>query len=185
MNFEKVCATWRIKCKSSVEKFVLCCLAGFANGADRAWPSISSICERTQLSERAVQKAIRSLEASGFLRVETSRGGRYSSNQYVLLFNPAPETPYDIPRMANRVSGTVNGAPQTVNGAPHAPKEYRKSTRRGQAPLLNELKDQRKVIEEEIERLNTVHPKTDEILKRMKDLRTRSSEVKFEIINYR
>lgn len=71
----------------STQKFVLMALADQANADGLAWVAISTICEWTCLSERAVRNAIRSLEDDGWLRTEGRRrqNGSRTSNTYTLL----------------------------------------------------------------------------------------------------
>lgn len=73
---------WPIQLPQS-QKFVLLSLADQANDEGLCWPSIESLSVRTCLCERAVQKALRALEAAGFLQV-VERGARRRTNQYWL-----------------------------------------------------------------------------------------------------
>lgn len=58
----------------TVQKFVLVALCDNANDAGQCFPSISLLCDKCSLSERAVQSAIRSLEVSGYLRRDFRKG---------------------------------------------------------------------------------------------------------------
>lgn len=79
-------------------------LADRANLANECWPSIKSLCSDCNLCERAVQTTLRSLSVRGFIAIKNG-GGRSKSNRYTLIQNPAPETPYEKPRIRNGVSG--------------------------------------------------------------------------------
>lgn len=64
---------WKTQC-SPTEKLVLISLADQANDAGLCWPSVSSIENRTGLSDRAIQKAISSLQENGHLTVHFRAG---------------------------------------------------------------------------------------------------------------
>ena len=67
-------------------------LAALAVHADQSkltcWPSVETLARETQVSERGVQCALRSLEAAGAIRTEKSRGR--TSNFYRLIIPPNP-----------------------------------------------------------------------------------------------
>ena len=94
----------------AVEKSVLISLADQANDQGVCWPSIQTICNRTCYAERAVQKALRSLEARGLLNVEI---GAMRANRYTLRPDRyKPETPEQ------------NGQNDGQTPAPHAPPHH-------------------------------------------------------------
>lgn len=94
----------------TTEKVVMLALADAANDDGNCWPPISGekgLCRKTSLSERAVQKAIKSLCDKQVLdRIETPGKGVF----YTLT--PAPRAP----------PHEVRPAPQTLTPAPRAPK---------------------------------------------------------------
>lgn len=61
------------------EKLVLLALADCANDEGEAWPSIATLCRKTNAAERTVQRSIRALEEAGHLRTVkvTGKGNRY------------------------------------------------------------------------------------------------------------
>ena len=58
-------ACWELQDMSPAQKAVLISLADQANDQGVCWPSVSTIERRTCLSERAVQDALRWLQATG------------------------------------------------------------------------------------------------------------------------
>lgn len=81
----------------STTKFVLVALCDNANDQGECYPSISMLCEKTSLSERAVQGAINALVAQNFMRRDI-RNGR--STYYFIskpdswpALTPAPRAP--------------------------------------------------------------------------------------------
>lgn len=108
------------------KKSVLISLADNANDEGVCWPSIRHICERTCLSERAVQLAVRWLMAHGALAIR-SRNGRstvfsVSPASYVpphgLHPTPAPDAP---PPPHQMHPGGARAAPITVIEPPVEP----------------------------------------------------------------
>lgn len=60
----------------TAEKIVLLVIADHANDdGSNAWPSIATIARKASMSERSVQRHIKSLEQAGVLRVEQQGGG--------------------------------------------------------------------------------------------------------------
>ena len=56
------------------EKMVLLCLADFANDRGECWPAVDTIAAKCSCSDRTVQKAIKSLMASGVVTVKDEPG---------------------------------------------------------------------------------------------------------------
>jgi hypothetical protein len=52
---------------SATEKLVLLALADFACDGGECWPSIATLCGKTELGERTVQRAVSALEQAGHL----------------------------------------------------------------------------------------------------------------------
>lgn len=84
---------WTAQC-SPTEKLVLISLADQANEQAMCWPSISSIEKRTNLSGRAIQKALASLLQQGHLTVHFRTG---KSSYYTVhprtTFTPESDSP--------------------------------------------------------------------------------------------
>jgi len=94
---------------SPTQTLVLLCLADCANDRDgRAWPAVATIARRSRLGERAVQYALRELEALGLLESKQTEG---RSTRYRLAFEPI-SAPF--PRVIHR--GGAPGAPRVEQG---------------------------------------------------------------------
>lgn len=132
MSIKIMSAVFESKTLGPIERLVMLSLADHCDDDGRCYPSIQRLCERTGLSERAVQSNISKLRDAGYIRVE-SGGGRSRSNMYFISpnpaadapireVNPAPETPYDVhPRTRNTVSRALNPASGALNPAADAP----------------------------------------------------------------
>lgn len=108
-------ACWPLQGMSATQKAVLISLADNANDEGVCWPSVSNICLRTCLSERAVQGAIRWLVLSGVLSV-SERNGRST------LYTVTPEAYAPPQEMHPRTKGTpASGAPQPPQEMHHTP----------------------------------------------------------------
>jgi len=67
----------------STEKFVLLAMADYASDSGESiFPSVETLSRKTSLSERAVQKSIKSLLLKGFLVLVEEGGGRSHTNLY-------------------------------------------------------------------------------------------------------
>lgn len=124
-------ACWPLQGMNASQKAVLISLADNANDDGVCWPSINYIAERTCLSERAVQNAIKFLQKVGLLAV-TDRNGR--SNVYTIKpenykdprtsCTPAESAPPQKelkppqnlhPTPAESAEAPANAAPITIN----------------------------------------------------------------------
>lgn len=82
---------------NAAERLVLLTLADFANEHGICWPSVRTLSDRTRLTTRGVQKAVRKLEAAGLLKIRTGginaqTGDRYA-NTYTLVDEQCSPTP--------------------------------------------------------------------------------------------
>lgn len=106
-----------------------------ANHADRegenAWPSIETLALEAHLSQRQVQRALKSLESIGELRISPSSGPR-GTNVYTLVMTQARETREG----GDKLSGVTNcqGDKSCIND----PKGGDKSCNGGVAPTSPE-----------------------------------------------
>lgn len=136
----------------STHKFVLVALCDNANDQGECYPSIAMLCEKTSLSDRAVQKSIAYLVEHGYVRRD-ARSGR--SNYFYIAqasswqpvtpearaprtmrtpnkLRPAPEP--DAPPPANVVRPTsARGSPITVMEPPMEPPMEPSGNRQGNA----------------------------------------------------
>ncbi|HHM6935638.1 TPA: helix-turn-helix domain-containing protein [Pseudomonas aeruginosa] len=67
-------ACWPLQGLTPAQKAVLISLADNANDEGVCWPSVAKIAERTCLSERAVQQAIKVLNECKALSIEARQG---------------------------------------------------------------------------------------------------------------
>ena len=106
-------ACWPLQGMSPAQKAVLISLADQANDGGYCWPSVGTIASRTCLSERAVQGAIKWLQAAGLLGASERRG---TSSVYQIT--PAAYAPPQEMRPAAN-------APTPAVSAPPPPQELR------------------------------------------------------------
>lgn len=80
------------KAPSMIAKAVLICLADYADTDGVAWPAIPNLAKEVQVSDRTVQRALRSLEGSKLLTREdrTRKDGGQTSNGYRLALSDVP-----------------------------------------------------------------------------------------------
>ncbi len=105
MSIGIMAQVWDNGPSNRVELLVLLALADFADDQGRCWPSMKAVAAKARISERGAQKAIRRLEAAGYIRVITG-GGRHGCNQYAI--NPEPDTV------------NTDAKPRTGNPEPHS-----------------------------------------------------------------
>lgn len=96
---------------------VLSNLADHANRYGIAWPSVDTIGEEESLSRRAVQQALRTLEARGeIVRVSGAKGGRNKTTRYeVLPGKGAPDAPRAPRQTAQSTSERAQSDPQRAH----------------------------------------------------------------------
>jgi len=68
----------------TTHKFVLVALCDNANDQGECYPSVSMLCEKTSLSDRAVQKSLAYLEEKRFIQ----RQERYGRSNYYFIADP-------------------------------------------------------------------------------------------------
>lgn len=137
MSVEAVRAAFEHSTARPTARLVLLALAEAANRDEghESWLAVDTIRQRTGLSERAVQTALRDLEASDEIgRVGAGRGGRSRSTRYriLLMTKGAGAAPFDqgerVQELPERVQET------TEKGAGAAPDPLRtKKNRRARA----------------------------------------------------
>ena len=136
MSFAAEGWAWKQEAPSSSAKLVLVCLGWYADkiGTD-AYPSMPTICRRTQLVERTVRKAIKDLLEAGLIGREhrTAPNQRCISNIYRLIIRESTPanmqgqrnapTPADLPEVfavgeEPRPPHFRRGSPANVQGNP-------------------------------------------------------------------
>jgi hypothetical protein len=116
-------------------KFVLVALCDNANDQGECYPSISMLCEKTSLSDRAVQKSIAFLVDAKFLRRDI-RNGR---STYYFIADPA-SWPNSTPEPCSpRTTFTPNGVhPTPEPHSPQPPNGVHPTPERGSPITINE-----------------------------------------------
>lgn len=90
MSIKVMSAVFELEGMSPTHKLILLCLADHADDAGRCYPSVSRLVKKSGLSERAVRKNVRELEAAGLLRIEENAGPKGCNVYHV---TPAPRAP--------------------------------------------------------------------------------------------
>lgn len=111
-------------------RLVALALADRADDSGRCFPAVADIQRRAGLAtERAVQKALRTLVRAGKLAIEPG-GGRHRTNRYQLF--PGLAQPTETPSGAQGYSG--NGDEKPLRAAPRNPCARRPKTPSGAQP---------------------------------------------------
>ncbi|HHX7003942.1 TPA: helix-turn-helix domain-containing protein [Pseudomonas aeruginosa] len=110
-------ACWPLQGLTPAQKAVLISLADNANDEGVCWPSVAKIAERTCLSERAVQQAIKVLNECKALSIEARQGRSTMFNLTPAAFAPPQKV---HPR---RKCTPAASAPTPADAAPPPPQE--------------------------------------------------------------
>lgn len=125
MSIKIMSAIFESETLGPTERLIMLALADHADDTGRCYPSMQRLCQRTGLSERAVQTNIKKLQGQGYIKV-VSGGGKGRPNIYFVSANPASETPHQKPRFSNTVSDDIQTPHLTTsNPAPDAPEPSR------------------------------------------------------------
>ena len=92
MSVKIMAAIFDSKTLVPTERLIMLSLADHADDQGRCYPSIARLCERTGLSERAVQSNIKGLTAGGYL-VVNANAGPSGCNVYFVRPDPAADAP--------------------------------------------------------------------------------------------
>lgn len=89
-----------------------------------SWPSRSHLAQHLGCSRWSLERAITELEASGWLQVQRSAGGRTRTNRYVVIHNGSTPAPVSGPNGSTRAPDQLQtGAPvHPLTGAPVHPR---------------------------------------------------------------
>lgn len=108
---------------STAEKMVLLIIADHANDdGTNAWPSVATIARKASMSERSVQRHIKSLESAGLLRVEQQAGGNAKMrndrrpNRYDLIISALHEVTTRTVESDGVTDETSRGDKQSATG---------------------------------------------------------------------
>jgi hypothetical protein len=140
MSIKIMSAIFDSRTLGPTERLIMLSLADHADDQGRCYPSISRLCERTGLSERAVQSNIKALTAAGHLVVQANAG---PSGCNVYFVRPTPAA--DAPPQEMHPRSKCTTPPQQVRPTPaaDAPKPSRtiiepSEIREALVPLLGE-----------------------------------------------
>lgn len=92
MSIRIMSAVFESETLGATERLIMLALADHADDEGRCYPSISRLCQRTGLGERAVQTNIRKLQSQGYVEIIPG-AGRQGSNLYFVRPTPAPDAP--------------------------------------------------------------------------------------------
>lgn len=133
MSIRLMSAIFESETLGPTERLVMLALADHADDDGRCYPSIARLCQRTGLSERAVQTNIRKLVDQGYIRIVLG-GGKGNSNLYFISANPAA----DAPRRKCTPAADAPQTPQEMrpNPAADAPEPSRTTIEPSEDPPL-------------------------------------------------
>ena len=120
---------WENGPQNKTQLLILLALADFANDEGRCWPSMATIAKKARITDRGARKAVRQLEADGWLEVRTG-SGRHRCNVYTV--NTEPKSGNAKPRTEfpqepeDQKQGTE--APKTLNPSSAKPSKTSKET---------------------------------------------------------
>jgi hypothetical protein len=127
MSIRLLTEIWENGPNSQADTLVLLALADFANDRGECWPSITSICKKSRLSNRGVQKVLARLKADGWLEIRAG-GGRHQCNFYTIKTpNRSVKTPNEVHPLGteNPEPECINPEPECTNPEPRSPKPLR------------------------------------------------------------
>lgn len=115
-------------------KLVWLMIANFTNlKTGRAWPSLTTLSEKTGLSRSQVIRLINKLERLGLLVIKRG-GGRTQSNQYQVV---APKNSHTMTPITNGNGITMTPMPKGLNGVISKDKQSHHDTR----SLISKIKE--------------------------------------------
>lgn len=155
LSFELIRRAWNTPCQSHSQKVVLAALACAADDKNECWPSIETLMRHCDLSDRGVQKQLRSLQSCGLIKIRDG-GGKHQCNHYVLtLPNPERDSVNGIRRFPFAESGSPNPERRSPNPERCSPQQpgTAKEQPRGNGPrkTVNEIEKQIQRITEKME----------------------------------
>lgn len=83
MSIEALNLAWKTRCPSHAAKLLLVCIADYTDDKGYAWPAITTLARRCDMSPSTVMRNQKLLIESGLLSVERKNG---RSNRYRILF---------------------------------------------------------------------------------------------------
>jgi hypothetical protein len=89
MSTEVSNSVWKDSKQKGAHLLLLAALADYSNAEGWSWPSIRSLCQRTRMGERYVQKMLKKIAEDGELEIRERSG---SSNVYRVLVGVNPDS---------------------------------------------------------------------------------------------
>lgn len=102
MSIRVMTAVWDNGPTKQGHLLVMLALADYSNDQFECWPSMKSIAAKARMTERGVQKILRTLEDEGWLFIQTGNG-RHGCNQYRI----------NASRLTPNVDHPERGSPRT------------------------------------------------------------------------
>lgn len=94
MSVRAMSWVWSSSTAEGLDRFVLLAIADCANDdGEQAWPAVSTLASKTGLSERTVQRCVKSLTALGELRVQANAGRRGCNLYSLTMATPVTQSP--------------------------------------------------------------------------------------------
>lgn len=125
MSIKIMSAVFENETLGPTERLIMLALADHADDAGRCYPSISRLCQRTGLGERAIQNNLKALVAKGYVTI-VPNAGQGLANLYFVTATPAPDAPPH--EMHPRTKFASTPASRSKTPAPDAPKPSRTIT---------------------------------------------------------
>lgn len=137
MSIKIMSAVFESEVLGPTERLIMLALADHADDTGRCYPSISRLCQRTGLGERAIQNNIKALVSKGYVTI-VPNAGQGLANLYFVTATPAPDAPPHEMRPRTKCASTP--ASRSKTPAPDAPKPSGtiiepSSSKRGAQPI--------------------------------------------------
>ncbi len=84
---------WKTECQTPTDKLVLLALADNCNDEGFCWPSLQTICKKTDLAERTVRNCLRAMESKRPPWIITTQNPGHSSTYQLSIPTPAQDAP--------------------------------------------------------------------------------------------
>jgi Helix-turn-helix domain len=165
MSIRVMSMVWENGPEKASERMLLLALADNANDAGgRCFPSVETLARKCCLSERQVQRVLRSLEEGGWILVEFGNG-RHVTNQYQIVvekvaYTPpvSPVTPWgDEPETVTSATETVTSA--TEKGDTHVTRTTREPSLQPPLATMAAFALDRETVDQKFDRWWKVVPK--------------------------
>ncbi len=189
VSFKITSDSWLQTTGSPLTKLVLMCLSDYADESGFCWPSMATMAQRCETSERSVRREIRKLELSGILKTDSSAGRK--SNRYTISTRhilpgsngqpghtvlvtrtPCPGKPGPIVPPTRTICPPILSVIRSVN----LPEKGEASPKLSKSQEIR-LEGDRKHLRERIRELRKNEFRTSEQSKELKDAKVRVSQI--------